>query len=67
MNIQFQRYPVLIAVVWAVFFNSQATANTYEVTKFKAFLPMSYNVPPHRSDAPGRRLHDRRHGQAHSN
>jgi hypothetical protein len=46
MNIQFQRYPVLIAVVWAVFFNSQATANTYEVPKFKAFLPMSYNVPP---------------------
>lgn len=46
MNVQFQRFPFLIVLVWTFFLNDQVTANTYEVPKVKAFLPMSYNVPP---------------------
>jgi hypothetical protein len=37
---------LLVVFLWAVFFNSQGMANTYEMPKVKAFLPMSYNVPP---------------------
>ena len=46
MNTQLQRYTFLTIIVWAVLFNNQVMANAYEVPKVKAFLPMSYNVPP---------------------
>ena len=46
MNTRLQRYSLLILVVWAVSIHNQVTANSYEVPKLKAFLPMSYNVPP---------------------
>ena len=46
MNIHRLRYPVLIVVLWAAGFTGQAMGNTYEVPKMKAFLPMSYHVPP---------------------
>jgi len=45
MHKQLIRY-FLIASLCVVFFNSQTMANTYEIPKLKAFLPMSYNVPP---------------------
>ena len=37
---------ISIIFLWVLFFNSQGMANTYQMPKVKAFLPMSYNVPP---------------------
>ena len=45
MNKPLIRY-LPIVFLWVVFFSSQGMANTYEMPKVKAFLPMSYNVPP---------------------
>jgi len=46
MNTRLRPYALLIIAAGAVFFNSQAWASTYEMPKLKAFLPMSYSIPP---------------------
>ena len=46
MHIQFQRSVLLTVVIWALSTTTPVMASTYEVPKFKAFLPMSYEVPP---------------------
>lgn len=46
MNTQFRRCAFLIMATWVFSINAQAVASTYEVPKLKAFLPMSYSVPP---------------------